>query len=318
MYKKPSGLSIIVDDIVDESPPKVKKPGLSIIVDESPRKVKKPGLSIDVETPESRIGTPISSIGSDNDFGNSPIRTFSFPYTEMLKEEIFVGQTPLYLQIKEMGAILDVEPHPRLFRVDGLQGGLKFEMKTYKYPEGKLLLKEYMYFTSLSRNSPIVKLFEEKFFKEIYLQMITKEIEEECEVSIPSIIEFGKFKKKNKGVLENYFYIIMDFIEGENPVNLENCENLRNKVDAINDCLKRKNIYHNDLNSGNAIIKKDGTITLIDFGEATETEGHARFGDKLFNCEKKVKKKPEQKKGGKKTRTKKNKTKKNRTKRQKR
>ena len=110
----------------------------------------------------------------------------------------------------------------------------------------------------------------------------------------------------------------MDFIEGENPVNLENCENLRNKVDAINDCLKRKNIYHNDLNSGNVIIKKDGTITLIDFGEATETEGHAKFGDKLFNCEKKVKKKPEQKKGGKKTRTKKNKTKKNRTKRQKR
>jgi tRNA A-37 threonylcarbamoyl transferase component Bud32 len=304
-----------------------KKPGLSIIVDESQRKEKKPGLSIDVGTPESRIGTPISSIGSDNDFGNSPIRTFSFPYTELLNKEISTSPTDLYSEIKKNGKVLNDKPHSRLFRVDGLQGGIIFKMKAYKYPKGNypkgnLLLKEYMYITSMSLDSPIVKLYEEKFFKEIYLQMITKEIEEECEVSIPSIIEFGKFEEYNKGDLENYFYIIMDFIEGENPVNLEKCEELKTKVKAINKCLKSKDIYHNDLNSGNVIIN-DGTITLIDFGEATETEGHARPGDNLFNCEKKVKKKPEQKKGGKKTRTKKKsgkktRTKKNRTKRQKR
>ena len=291
MFKKP-GLSIIVDDIVDESP--VKKEGT--------------GLSIDVGTPESRIGTPISSIGSDNDFGNSPIRTFSFPYTELLNKEISTSPTDLYLEIKEKGEVLNDKPHSRLFMVDGERGGIISKMKAYKYPKGNLLLKEYMYITSMSRNSRIVKLFEEKFFKEIYLQMITKEIEKDCEVSIPSIIEFGKFKKKNKGVRENYFYIIMDFIEGENPVNLENCEELKTKVNAINECLKSKNIYHNDLNSGNVIIN-DGTITLIDFGEATQTEGHAKDGDSLFNC---------QKKGGKKTRTKKKGGKKNRTKKQKR
>jgi len=284
------------------------KPSLSIDVDdESPPKKKLTGLSFDVGTPQSLIGTPKSS----DDSPHSSVSTSElFPYTNLLKTEIFVAKTPLYLKIKERGALLHGEPHPRLFREDGLRGGLKFTMKAYKYPEGKLLLKEYMYFTSLPRNSPILKLFEEKFFKEIYLQMITKEIEKECEVSIPSIIEFGKFKKYKKGVRENYFYIIMDFIEGEDPFNLKNCEELREKVNAINDCLKRKNIYHNDLNSGNVIIKEDGTITLIDFGEATETEGHAsRIGDNLFNC---------QKKGGKKIRTKKKGGKKNRTKKQKR
>jgi hypothetical protein len=303
----------------DNSPPKKEVTGLSIDVGRSPRKEKRPGLSIDVGTPESRIGTPISSIGSDNDFGNSPIRTFSVPYTELLNKEISTSPTDLYLEIKRKGKVLNDEPHSRRFMVDGIQGGIISKMKAYiydkgNYPKGNLLLKEYMYITSMSLKSPIVKLFEEKFFKEIYMQMIAKEIEEKCEVSIPSIIEFGKFKKYNKGDLdENYFYIIMDFIEGENPVNLEKCEELKTKVKAINECLKSKDIYHNDLNSGNVIIN-DGTITLIDFGEATQTEGHARDGDKLFNCPKK---------GGKKTRTKKKsgkktRTKKNRTKRQKR
>ena len=315
MSKKPSGLSIVVDN----SPRKKKGPGLSIMVDDvSPPKKKPSGLSIDVGTPQSRIGTPKSSIGSDNDFGNSPIRTFSFPYTELLNKEISTSPTDLYLEIKEKGKVLNDKPHSRLFMVDGERGGIIFKMKAYKYskgnyPKGNLLLKEYMYITSMSLDSPIVKLSEEKFFKEIYLQMITKEIEEECEVSIPSIIEFGKFEKYNNGDLENYFFIIMDFIEGENPVNLEKCEELKTKVKAINECLKSKDIYHNDLNSGNVIIN-DGTITLIDFGEATQTEGHADFDDKLFNCPKK---------GGKKTRTKKKsgkktRTKKNRTKRQKR
>jgi len=193
MYKKPSGLSIVVDESppkkkglalsmdVGRSPRKEKRPGLSIDVGRSPRKEKKlglsidvgrstrkekrAGLSIDVGTPESRVGTPISSTGSDNDFGTSPLQTFSFPYTELLNKEISTRPTDLYLEIKSNAS---VNKHSRYLSEDGIRGKLRYSMETYMHPDREFacILKEYSFETkSQSLESLLlVKLFEEKLF----------------------------------------------------------------------------------------------------------------------------------------------------------
>jgi len=326
MSKKPSGLSIDVDEsppkkkriglingLFCRSPRKEKRPGLSIDVCRSPRKEKRPGLSIDVGTPESRVGTPTSSTGSDNDFGTSPRQTFSFPYTELLNKEISTRPTDLYLEIKSNAS---VNKHSRYLSEDGIRGKLRYSMETYMHPDREFafILKEYSFETkSHSLESLLlVKLFEEKLFKEIYLQQKAEQIErknkkEQCRVNIPLIIEFGKFS-------EGYttrFYIIMEFIEGVSPVILSkmDCENYKTRVEAIDKCLNNEGLYHNDLNKGNVIIQSDGSIAFIDFGEATEEVD--RFDNNIFKC-------PEDKKGGRKIKSKKNKAKKNRTRKQKR
>jgi len=287
-----------------------KKPSLSIgVVDKSRPEKKLTELLIDVGTPQSLIGTPKSS----DDSPHSSVSTSElFPYTNLLKEEIFVAKTPLYLKIKG-GALLYGEPHPRLFREDSLRGGLKFTMKTYKYsnpelavilkdsnPELAVILKEYT-FESTSQSTLLEKLFEEKIFKEIYLQQKAKQIaKEKCRVNIPSIIEFGKFSESSTSegstsegstsegyTSEGYtthFYIIMQFIEGVSPVTLTDCESLKTKVEAIDKCLQDEGVYHNDLNKGNVIFQSDKSIAFIDFGEATEVVD--RFDNNIFKCNK--------------------------------
>jgi len=310
MSKKPSGLSIVVDN----SPRKKKGPGLSIMVDDvSPPKKKPSGLSIDVGTPQSRIGTPKSSTGSVNGFASSPIRTYSFPYTELVNKEISERLSDLYLEIKSHGR--SVTNHSRHLEEEGISGKLRYSMNVYKHPnpQHKLLLKEYSYGTRhLSLETLLLlPLFEEKLFKEIYLQkkaerVAKKNKKEQCRVSIPSIIEFGKYSEG----YTTYFYIIMEFAEGVSPVTLRDCESLKERVIDIDNCLQGEGVHHNDLNKGNVIVQSEGSITFIDFGEASEDMD--RFDSNIFNCN------PGKKKGGKKNKSKKNKSKKNKTKKQKR
>jgi serine/threonine protein kinase len=311
MLKKPSGLSGLKIDVgtLDSGVP-------TFDVERSLRKVKSPRLT-DVGTPESRIGTPISSTDSDNDFGNSPFRTFSYPYTELLNEEISTRPTARYLEIKSHSD--SVTKHSRFLKEDGIRGKLRYSMETYKHPGPELtvILKEYTFeTTSQSLESLLlVKLFEEKIFKEIYLQQKAEQIarknkKEQCRVNIPLIIEFGKFSVG----YTTHFYIIMEFIEGVSPVTLEDCKSLKTRVEAIDKCLQEEGVFHNDLNKGNVIVQSDKSIAFIDFGEATEDMD--RFDNNIFKCIK------DEKKGGRKIKSKKNKgknrTKKNRTKKQKR
>ena len=65
--------------------------------------------------------------------------------------------------------------------------------------------------------------------------------------------------------------IISDYLEGYKPSHDTAIDT--SKLSLIANKLEQANIAHNDINSGNIMVSPDGDIKLIDFDNATYTDG---------------------------------------------
>mgnify|MGYP001987676527 CR=1 FL=1 len=65
-------------------------------------------------------------------------------------------------------------------------------------------------------------------------------------------------------------HMIMELIEGTLLKNTSTNENIYNKVLDVAEILIDNGIVNNDMNGGNIVIQEDGSIKVIDYGEAYE------------------------------------------------
>lgn len=117
--------------------------------------------------------------------------------------------------------------------------------------------------------------------REITIQLYASTIiSRMCDFSTPGIYNYNKFNEMIKGMQKCIFYFKMDKMSLQtlekiikNDLNLDTLIKVRDKLTDINTCIEDKNIFHNDLNSGNILIDdKIKEFGIIDFGEATTTQ----------------------------------------------
>jgi serine/threonine protein kinase len=157
--------------------------------------------------------------------------------------------------------------------------GLKYEntvdyMKSFvcgsKYGENQWIK---IYKTENASNyKPII---ESEFIFEVYYQKKAHELNESCAFISPAVIDYGAFV--NEGSV--YHYIIMDYIP-ETKLKKDECDAIKQNVEAVDTCLRKNGIYHNDLAARN-VFNRNGNPIIIDFGLALNKER-----DKFFslNC----------------------------------
>jgi len=124
-----------------------------------------------------------------------------------------------------------------------------------------------------------------KILSEVYYHIEFSKLQDSCKFKIPELISYG-FIEHNDDTFINIhdnmymFYITMKDVDAI-PVTklnelyndselLDKCTVIEQEVDRIDNCLEKHNLYHNDLHSDNVMVDKNGNITIIDFGEASD------------------------------------------------
>ena len=124
-----------------------------------------------------------------------------------------------------------------------------------------------------------------KILSEVYYHTEFSKLQDSCKFKIPELISYGFIEHNDDTSINIYdnmyiFYITMKDIDAT-PVTklnelyndgevLDKCMAIEQEVDRIDRCLETHNLYHNDLHSDNVMVDKNGKITIIDFGEASD------------------------------------------------
>ena len=105
-----------------------------------------------------------------------------------------------------------------------------------------------------------------EFLFEVYYQNKAFELNGSCSFISPKIYEYGYFVDHTRYCL----YMIMDFIPEDNMNNAQ-CKSITQSILAVDDCLQKHNISHNDIAPRNVRVREvDGKNLpiLFDYGEA--------------------------------------------------
>ena len=124
-----------------------------------------------------------------------------------------------------------------------------------------------------------------KILSEVYYHIEFSKLQDTCKFKIPELISYGFIEHNDDpsiNIHENMsrLFITMKDIDAI-PVTklneiyndgelLDKCMVIEQEVDRIDNCLEKHNLYHNDLHSDNVMVDKNGNITIIDFGEASD------------------------------------------------
>ena len=124
-----------------------------------------------------------------------------------------------------------------------------------------------------------------KILSEVYYHFEFSKLQDICKFKIPKLINYGFIEHNDDTSINIHdnmymFYITMKDVDAipvtklnelynDNEV-LDKCMVIEQEVDRIDNCLEKHNLYHNDLHSDNVMIDKNGRITIIDFGEASD------------------------------------------------
>jgi hypothetical protein len=119
-----------------------------------------------------------------------------------------------------------------------------------------------------------------KILSEVYYHKKANDLQGTCKFKAPKLIAYGYVEDlgdKNVDLTDLYmFYIKMERIDALQVSKLTGddasakCNAARSKLVAINECLERNNLHHNDLHADNVMLNEQGEIVIIDFGEATD------------------------------------------------
>lgn len=130
-----------------------------------------------------------------------------------------------------------------------------------------------------------------KILSEVYYHKIFYGLQKSCNFKAPQLMEYGYITNNESEIVTDangqsetidlsnsfMFYIKMEIIhdtqvsELQGETSLSKCNEIRDKLRIINNCLEDKRLYHNDLHEKNVLFNKEGEIVIIDFGEATNT-----------------------------------------------
>ena len=111
-----------------------------------------------------------------------------------------------------------------------------------------------------------------EFLFEVYYQNKAFELNGTCSFISPKIYEYGYFVDNTLYCL----YMIMDFIPEDNMSNAQ-CKSITQSILAVDDCLQKHNISHNDIAPRNVRVREVGgedVAILFDYGEARNKQKH--------------------------------------------
>jgi tRNA A-37 threonylcarbamoyl transferase component Bud32 len=112
------------------------------------------------------------------------------------------------------------------------------------------------------------------------------------------LIKENNIKNPNELESKYIFYIEMEMVEDGILLkhiikNINNCNTFIKFINYLDNCLKKYNIYHNDLNPGNIFLsinkdRKITKITIIDWGQSSNTLNSIskNFGKITYKCKK--------------------------------
>lgn len=139
-----------------------------------------------------------------------------------------------------------------------------------------------------------------KILSEVYYHQKFYNLQETCKFKAPKLIEYGYVENGASTVSNEFneingfmFYVKMERTDALQVSKLTGddaiakCNYVRSKLVAINDCLEKNSLYHNDLSADNVMINGEGDIVIIDFGEASDTMTHIAGFDNFCPREKK-------------------------------
>ena len=138
--------------------------------------------------------------------------------------------------------------------------------------------KVYIYNDDFKKNIVLSKIIAEIYFQKFVTCFNSPD---KCDFAVPKIYNYG-FISKHEFTDKIVFYFTMEntnaiTLDKVNSITLNNINNipihvggLKFRAMCINNCLKHRGFYHNDLHSNNVMINKvNNKMFIIDYGESS-------------------------------------------------
>lgn len=191
--------------------------------------------------------------------------------------------------------IYNIESIARISYYKGIKAKSKYFIKIYSMYYFTENLKESQYKESdLKKWNSNVNINLSRILSEIYFQKKAEStrLKNKCSYTTPKIIKYG-FLEGEKTLSIKYFYILYENI-GKNTkmlssfLNEKECCEVVELLKVTDRCLRKNNIFHNDLHANNVYynIGESKKLGLLDFGEAAEIKLYERdiFPKCGINC----------------------------------
>ena len=116
-----------------------------------------------------------------------------------------------------------------------------------------------------------IKIFQTELLKDEYKKFLDREVKALQKIDHPQVVKFhesGVFTDKGF----EYFYIVMDFVEGEKLSTYIGSSSEKVVVDIIKstvatlDFVHKQGVLHRDLKPDNIMVTREGVPILLDFG----------------------------------------------------
>jgi len=118
-----------------------------------------------------------------------------------------------------------------------------------------------------------LKVFQSELLKTEYKSRLDREMKAIQKISHPNVVKFHDFGTFKENEFE-YFYIVMDFVDGQPLTNFvgtvqeAKCIEIINSILDTLDSVHKEGIIHKDLKPANIIIDQKGVPIILDFGLA--------------------------------------------------
>lgn len=128
-----------------------------------------------------------------------------------------------------------------------------------------------VYKTEKDGNFFAIKIFQTELLKNEYKKFLDREVKSLQKITHPNVVKFHESGTYSDQGFE-YFYIVMDFVEGRKLTDYVGGINEDTAIEFINsiidtlDSVHSQGILHRDLKPDNIMINASGTPILLDFG----------------------------------------------------
>lgn len=118
-----------------------------------------------------------------------------------------------------------------------------------------------------------LKVFQSELLKTEYKSRLDREIKAIQKISHPNVVKFHDFGTFKENEFE-YFYFVMDFVDGQPLTNFvgtveeEKCVQIIESVLETLDAVHKEGVIHRDLKPANIMINQKGVPVILDFGLA--------------------------------------------------
>lgn len=188
-----------------------------------------------------------------------------------------------YVNISDgnFGNMVAVKTKPQFVARKNSTKSLGIRLYFFENKEDKTFTKTFVYSKDIGSEPEAVLI---KILSEVYYHKKINGLQGICNFKAPQLIAYGYVengannvsKSDDHGIGSFMFYIKMERIDAPQVSKLTGndalakCKAAQSKLVAINRCLEKNHLYHNDLHPENVMINEEGDIVIIDLGEATD------------------------------------------------